>query len=325
MLDGFGRQIEYLRVSVTDRCNLRCRYCMPDGIKWIPMDEILTLEEIAEVVRCGATLGIKSVRLTGGEPLTRKGLVSLVRMVKETGGIQRVSLTTNGILLKENLPDLMDAGLDAVNISLDTVDRERYKEITGTDGLQSVLSAIDSAYEAGIGTKVNVVSMDSVREELDPLIDIARDKAVDVRFIEMMPIGKGREFTAFDHRELLLMLKERFPGLERDMEIHGSGPAVYYKIPGFKGSIGLISSIHFKFCDSCNRVRLTSRGFLKTCLCYEDGTDLRGILRSGLPDAEREESLIRAMEGAIRQKPRFHCFDNMDDITESAFMNGIGG
>ena len=325
MKDGYGREIEYLRISVTDRCNLRCKYCMPDGIKWIPMEEILSFEEIEAVVRCGARLGLKSVRLTGGEPLTRRGIEDLVKMIKDTEGIGRVSITTNGVLLKEKLPELLSAGLDAVNISLDTLNRERYKEITGCDALGSVLEVIDEAVNSGIRTKINVVSLGSVEEELLSITSLAKDRALDVRFIEMMPIGRGKSSSYFDHRSLLFKLKELYPELIMDMEPHGSGPAVYFKIPGFKGSIGLISSIHFKFCDSCNRVRLTSRGVLKLCLCYEDGTDLREILRSGLPDREKEEKLTQAIRDAILRKPRFHSFENAADITESAFMNGIGG
>ncbi len=298
---------------------------MPDGIKWIPMEEILTLEEIADVVSCGVSLGLKSIRLTGGEPLTRKGLISLVRLIKNTEGINRVSMTTNGVLLKENLPSLIEAGLDSVNISLDTLDRDRYREISGSDALPAVLSAIDSAFEAGIQTKINVVSMDFVEEELPGMLELIRERDISLRFIEMMPIGLGRSFPVYDHRDLLFRLKELYPGLERDTKFHGSGPAVYYRIPGFKGSVGLISSIHVKFCDSCNRVRLTSRGFLKTCLCYAEGTDLKMLLRSGLPDTERNEKIISAMKEAILNKPRFHCFESVGDITESAFMNGIGG
>ncbi len=325
MIDQFGRKIEYLRISVTDRCNLRCKYCMPEGIECLPMEKILSFEEYAEVVRCGAALGIKNVRLTGGEPLVRRGLISLVRLIHGIDGIERISMTTNGIFLKENLRGLIDAGLSSVNISLDTLNRERYREITGFDGLPAVLSAIDSAYESGIKTKINSVSIDFGEEELISLINLARDRAIDVRFIEMMPIGLGKTFPVFDHGRLLSKLKSLFPELEQDSKAHGLGPAVYYRIPGFQGCIGLISAIHAKFCDSCNRVRLTSQGFLKTCLCYEDGADLRGILRSDTTPYEREELLCAAMRAAIQKKPRAHCFENITDMTESAFMNGIGG
>ncbi len=325
MRDQFGRKIEYLRISFTDRCNLRCRYCMPEGIECVPMEQILTPEEFAEVVRCGASLGIKNVRLTGGEPLVRKGLISLMQQIHGIEGIERISMTTNGILLKQHLQGLIDAGLSSVNISLDTLNRERYREITGFDGLATVLSAIDSAYESGIKTKINAVSIDFGEEELISLINLAKDRAIDVRFIEMMPIGLGKTFPVFDHGRLLSKIESLFPEFKRDSKAHGLGPAVYYRIPGFQGSIGLISAIHTKFCDSCNRVRLTSQGFLKTCLCYEDGTDLRGILRSDAPAAEREELLRSAMRDAIHKKPRAHCFENVKDITESAFMNGIGG
>ena len=358
MLDHSGREINYLRISVTDRCNLRCRYCMPDGIKSLPMPEILTYEEICKVAETAAELGIRHIKLTGGEPLVRRGLISLIKKLREIPGIEAVTMTTNGILLEKDLPALMEAGLDAVNISLDTMDREKYREITGTDGLDTVLSAISAACRAGrtgisgsvdlagcpadslpgssagsagavpghgLRVKINAVSLDLGEENLHALIDIAKTMPVDVRFIEMMPIGFGRNFPAISHTVLLEKLKAMYPGLQKDDRRHGYGPAVYYTIPGYQGSVGLISAIHGKFCDTCNRVRLTSQGYLKTCLCYNDGADLRAILRAGLPETEMRAALFDSMREAILCKPDAHCFDKPSRITENAGMNAIGG
>lgn len=343
MLDHNGRIIDYLRISVTDRCNLRCKYCMPDGIKCLPMPEILTYEEICTVVETAAELGIRHIKLTGGEPLVRRGLISLIKKLKEIQGIEAVTMTTNGILLEKGLPELTEAGLDAVNISLDTMDREKYEEITGTDGLDTVLSAIKAAgslckadlpgparsAEAAAGpallVKINAVSLDLGEDNLRALIDIARNMPVDVRFIEMMPIGFGKNFRSTNHTELLEKLKAMYPGMQKDDRHHGYGPAVYYTIPGFQGSVGLISAIHGKFCDTCNRVRLTSQGCLKTCLCYSDGADLRAILRAGLPETEMRAALLESMREAIFRKPDAHCFDKPAQITEIAGMNAIGG
>lgn len=358
MLDHNGREIDYLRISVTDRCNLRCRYCMPDGIKSLPMPEILTYEEICRVAETAAELGIRHIKLTGGEPLVRRGLISLIKKLREIPGIEAVTMTTNGILLEKDLPALIDAGLDAVNISLDTMDREKYREITGTDGLETVLSAISAACRAGrtgisgfvdlagcpadsppgssagsagaalgrgLRVKINAVSLDLGDDNLRALIDFAKDMPVDVRFIEMMPIGFGKDFPSLSHTVLEEKLRTMYPGMHRDRRHHGFGPAVYYTIPGYRGSVGLISAIHGKFCGTCNRVRLTSQGYLKTCLCYNDGTDLRAILRSGLPEKEMRAALFASMREAILHKPDAHCFDKPAEITENAGMNAIGG
>ena len=343
MIDHNGREIDYLRISVTDRCNLRCKYCMPDGIECLPMSEILTYEEICTIAETAAELGIRHIKLTGGEPLVRRGVISLVEKLKAVPGIEAVTMTTNGILLEKELPALIDAGLDAVNISLDTTDREKYRAITGTDGLDTVLSAVKAAgslskielpgsggsagaaARRGLRVKVNAVSLDLGEDNLRSLIDIARDIPVDVRFIEMMPIGFGKNFPALSHALLLEKLKAMYPGMQKDGRHHGYGPAVYYTIPGFQGSVGLISAIHGKFCDTCNRVRLTSQGCLKTCLCYNDGADLRAILRAGLPETEMRAALLESMREAIFRKPDAHCFDKPAQITENAGMNAIGG
>lgn len=325
MKDRYGREIDYLRISITDRCNLRCKYCMPDGVPFIPMHEILTLEEMCTVARCAADLGIHKIKVTGGEPLVRKNCCYMIRLLKAIPGIEKVTITTNGILLGRYLDELADAGIDGINISMDTRDRKCFREITGSDGLADVMESIERVTKLSIPVKVNAVSLDIGQENWMNLAELAREYPMDVRFIEMMPIGNGREFPALDHQKLLNELKKRYPDIMPDQRIHGFGPAVYYQIPGFQGSIGFISAIHGKFCDRCNRVRLTSQGFLKTCLCFEDGVDLRAILRADLAEQEKTERLKEAMSGAIFNKPAAHCFEQPGQITESHIMAAIGG
>ena len=325
MRDRFGRTINYMRISVTDRCNLRCRYCMPDGIAKCAMQEILTYEEITEIAQAAEDCGITRFKVTGGEPLVRRGVEGLVRSLKELPLTEQVTMTTNGVLLEEKLPALIEAGLDAVNISLDTRDRAKYSQITGRDCLPQVLHAIQASAEAGVRTKINAVLIPGCNEDAFlPLVQMAFERPVDVRFIELMPIGEGRSSSGTDNRTLIDRLYKTFPGTAPDPAPRGNGPAVYYAIPGFKGRIGFISAIHGKFCDSCNRVRLTSTGFLKQCLCYEDGADLRAIVRNG-EAAGRRKRLAEAIRSAASNKPEAHSFDRPELITERHRMSGIGG
>ena len=325
MRDRFGRTINYMRISVTDRCNLRCRYCMPDGITKCAMREILTYEEITEIAQAAEDCGITRFKITGGEPLVRMGVETLVRSLKELPLTEQVTMTTNGVLLEEKLPSLMEAGLDAVNISLDTTDREKYIQITGRDCLPQVLRAVGASIEAGIRTKINAVLIPGCNEgAFLPLVRMASELPLDVRFIELMPIGEGRGGRGMDNRALIDRLYSMYPGTEPDPAPRGNGPAVYYAVPGFAGRIGFISAIHGKFCDSCNRVRLTSTGFLKQCLCFEDGADLRAIVRSG-EETGRRRLLTEAIRSAASNKPESHSFDRPELITEKHRMSGIGG
>lgn len=333
MKDGFGRTIDYLRLSITDRCNLRCAYCMPDGIVSLPMSEILSIEEILFTASIMAELGIKKIKITGGEPLVRKGCVTLIRMLKEIPGIEEVTLTTNGVLLYENLSALLEAGLDAVNISIDTLDKDRYRKLTGFDCLGKVLSSVDSAIRSGIPVKINAVSVDfssldgspdKYKETLD-LIDFSKDRDVIIRFIEMMPLGLGKDYPGIPHNSLIPFVLERVSGMTPDSVRHGNGPAVYYTIPGYKGRIGFISAINDKFCENCNRVRLTTTGYLKTCLCYDKGTGLMDVIRGGGSDEEKHDLLKQMIKEAITDKPKMHCFEDRDNISEKHVMSSIGG
>lgn len=320
MLDNCGREIDYMRISITDRCNLRCRYCMPHGIQTVPSKEILTYEEILQVCEQAAAVGIRKIRITGGEPLVRLGAPELIGRIKRLPGIEAVTMTTNGVLLPKYLKELTAQGLDAVNISLDTMDAELYRKITGYDSFDRVLEGIDEAVYAGLKVKVNAVLQKDMAAEWKPLIELARERPVDVRFIELMPIGTGKNMEGVSGAELLKQMEEAHPNIEEDHTVHGNGPAVYYRIPGYMGGIGFISAIHGKFCESCNRIRMSAAGMLKPCLCYADALDIKGPLRRHDP----EEVRAVLME-AIRRKPKAHCFEHPEDITEEKRMVSIGG
>lgn len=320
--DPYGRKIDYMRISITDRCNLRCFYCMPEEVESVPMEDILTYEEILRVCRIGADLGISHLKITGGEPLVRKGCTGLIAELKKIPGIETVTLTTNGVLLKEHLPELLEAGTDGINISLDTLCPESFQKITGRDYFHKVTESLRAAAESGILVKVNSVSIEDIlNDSWKELMLIAKELPVDVRFIEMMPIGYGALYKPLSHEKLLAEMKKMYPALEKDEKKHGYGPAVYYKIPGWQGSIGLISAIHGKFCQGCNRIRMTSQGHLKACLCFEDGTDLRELLRNGSSD----EDIKAAMVKVVMEKPGAHCFEEKENITEIHGMSKIGG
>ena len=325
MIDLYGRKIEYLRISVTDRCNLRCRYCMPNGVDLISMKDILSFEEIVEVAKAAASIGISRLKVTGGEPLVRIGCTDLIEQLKAVDGIEEVTLTTNGILLSKYLDDLLRAGTDAVNISLDTLDKEKYRAITGFDQLENVLQSIDDCLSRGVHLKINCVLQQGLNDnEWPDLIMLAKDNRLDVRFIEIMPIGQGALFNPISNDDILCRMMKRFPGIEEDDRKHGNGPAKYVSIPGFTGGVGFISALHGKFCSSCNRLRMTAVGELKPCLCFGDTIDLREILRSK-DDPERHQLLKDTLTKAIMSKPESHCFEDRSLITENKRMISIGG
>ena len=324
MLDGCGRSIDYLRISVTDRCNLRCVYCMPEeGVNWMAHSEVLTYEEILRLVKVFADLGIHRVRLTGGEPLVRKGLPYLVSGIKRTPGIRTVTLTTNGLLLSEQLPRLMAAGLDGVNLSLDTLDQAQYAAITRRDALEQTLAGLEAALATpGLEVKVNCVPTEGNAGQWVPLAAMARERELDVRFIEMMPIGLGGNCAGQTEAQVRDELRAAF-GPERPCrQGGGSGPGHYVTFEGFQGRIGFISAVTHQFCESCNRVQLTASGFLKTCLQYRDGVDLKELLRDGSDDQQLRAAIVQA----VRDKPAGHHFGagKMGD-DERRNMNEIGG
>ncbi|MDO4617513.1 MAG: GTP 3',8-cyclase MoaA [Lachnospiraceae bacterium] len=329
MEDFYGRNIDYMRVSITDRCNLRCRYCMPEDIQLNQMSEILTFEEIEEICQAAADIGIKKLKVTGGEPLVRLGCPELIGKLKKIPGIEQVTLTTNGILLKQYLPELVENGVDAINVSLDSLDREQYASLSGKDRLEDVLEGIHAAAACNIPLKINSVLIPGYNDgSWEQLVELAAGNPLDVRFIEMMPIGYGKKYTAVDNGTLLSQLQAKYPDMQSDSKKHGNGPAVYYRIPGFQGSIGFISAVHGRFCGSCNRIRLTSQGKCKPCLCYDESVDLRQLLRGGQEETGPETRRILLQEGlkkAVSMKPAQHCFEALSRITEVKQMVQIGG
>ena len=306
----------------TSACNLHCTGCWAAeyGNKLN-----LTFDEIDSIITQGKELGIYLYIYTGGEPLVRKNVAQLVAGLKATPGIRRVTLTTNAVLLAEQLSALLDAGLDSVNISLDTLRPEVFRQITARDDFAAVQAGLQAALESGLPVKLNCVPQAGINEgELEQLAALAKDNALQVRFIEMMPIGYGAAMPCISGPELRARFARRWPELAplsaAQEHALGDGPAVYYTVPGWQGSIGFIAAVHGKFCASCNRVRLTSQGFLRPCLASETGCDLRALLRSGADDAQ----LLAAIRETIWAKPREHHF-NDSSMPATRGMYRIGG
>ena len=322
VIDSFGRGITYLRISVTDRCNLRCIYCMPpEGVPQMSHSEILSYEEIGTIVQAAAQLGVNKVRLTGGEPLVRAELPKLVRMLSQIEGIEDLSLTTNGTILKKYALELKQAGLSRVNISLDTLKADKFRHITHFGELKDVLEGIDAAKEAGFHpVKINTVVMRGVND--DEILDFARmtcQEGWHVRFIELMPF-KG--VAAFVPSTKLRQHINLLGKLESSMPLTGTGPATYYRLAGAKGTIGFISPLtETFFCSQCNRMRLTPDGRLRPCLLGENEIDLKTPLRNDAP----MDKLKRLILKAVASKPEHHPLigDNFRLVKRK--MSQIGG
>ncbi|MDX9916995.1 MAG: GTP 3',8-cyclase MoaA [Gudongella sp.] len=319
MRDSFGREINYLRISLTDRCNLRCRYCMPEGgiSNKIEHENMLTLEELYRVTKEFVELGISKIRFTGGEPLVRLGAVDLIERVSKLKGVKEVTMTTNGVLLEKFAEDLARAGVKRLNVSLDTLDPEKYAEITRGGNLNAVFAGINKAKEFGMNPiKLNTVLIGGFNDdEIPSLVELTRDGAFDVRFIELMPIGEAASFASSNFIPNTKVL-EKVPELIAIDREDPSSPATYYKLPDGKGKIGLINPITCKFCTDCNRVRLTSTGQLKLCLHSDREIDLRGVLRNG-------GDLRKVISDAILTKEEEHHLE--DKVYISRSMNQIGG
>lgn len=318
MIDAFGREINYLRLSITDRCNLRCRYCMPEGgIEKLNHEAILSLEEIDEIVGTFVNLGINKIRLTGGEPLVRKGIVSLIEKIRKHDGIKDLALTTNGIHLKSMAADLKAAGLNRVNISLDSLNPQKYAMMTRGGKIQEVFEGIEMAKKVGLTPiKLNVVLIGGFNDdEIESFVALTKSEAIDVRFIELMPIGEVAEWSLdnFLPNEFVL---EQIPELVPVNIDDLASPAKYYRLPNGVGRVGLISPISCKFCDACNRVRLTSEGKLKYCLHSNEEFDLSEVLR-------RKDSLKDFIEKSILKKPLTHMIEQGNFISRN--MVQVGG
>lgn len=326
MIDIYKRKIDYIRISITDRCNLRCIYCMPEeGIVETNHTEILSYEEIIYLCKIFSKIGISKIKITGGEPLVRNNLSYLIKEIKNIDGINNVTLTTNGIFLKDQLNSLVKAGLDAVNISLDTLDENTYKKLTRVGEIKKVISGVNKALEYdNLNIKINCVPLEA--ENYKDILDITsltKDNNISVRFIELMPIGLGKDMKGISEDKIKEIIEENFGKLTPYNKILGNGPSKYYSINNFKGKIGFISAVNHKFCDNCNRVRLTSKGFLKTCLQYNNGTDLRTLIRNGV----NEKYLIEVLKNTIYNKPLKNNFmeDNLLEDLDKHMMSQIGG
>ena len=326
MIDQYGRKIDYLRISITDRCNLRCVYCMPEtGISLTPHEAIMSFDEITRICEIAADMGFTKIKITGGEPLVRKNAVALVRAIKGIERIEKVTLTTNGVLLGDVLEELVECQIDGINVSLDANQRAVYEQITLIDAFDKVKENILKILEyPAINLKINCVAFDGNRQNLIEMAKLARDYNVHVRFIEMMPIGYGKNYQRLEEATIVEFLSQVYGEMKvYDKEL-GNGPSHYYQIEGFKGKIGFISALSHRFCETCNRVRLTSQGFLKTCLQYETGVDLRALLRNGADD----QTIKEVMTKAISEKPSGHAFltgDFTNDQENELSMDKIGG
>ena len=321
-LDSFGRSINYLRISVTDRCNLRCLYCMPpEGVPQMPHSEILSYEEIRTVVRAAAELGINRIRLTGGEPLVRADLPKLIEMLSQIEGIQELSLTTNGTVLKKYALELKQAGLSRVNVSLDTLKPDKFRYITRLGELKAVLEGIEAAKETGFEpVKINTVVMRGIND--DEIPDFARmtyEEGCHVRFIELMPFKGVAEFVpSIELRQHISLLGR----LESCESITGNGPATYYRLAGAKGTIGFINPhTDPSFCSRCNRMRLTPDGRLRPCLLGEDEVDLKMPLRNNASMNELKRLILRA----VASKPEHHHLVGGNVRLVNRKMSQIGG
>lgn len=323
MKDNFGRSINYLRLSITDRCNLRCRYCMPvDGVGQRQHDDILRYDEMLRIVAAATTLGIRKVRVTGGEPLIRKGVVGFLQQLAGLKGIEEIALTTNGILLTDYAQALSDAGVNRLNISLDSLNPTTFNEITRGGDLDRVLKGIDKAEQAGIKIKLNMVAMRGVNDnEILDFADLSIHHNWSVRFIEYMPTIREQHWQQriISGADILDLLKQ-YHQIEPLSTDHFCGPARPFRVAGASGTIGIITPMSDHFCGSCNRIRVTSTGQAKSCLMSDEMTDLRPFLGN-----RQQTELIDTLKKVICGKPEYHRLGSDPDSTTPFSMSSIGG
>lgn len=325
LIDTFGRTHNNLRISVTDRCNLRCTYCMPEEVTFMDKRELLSFEEIERFVRVAAPLGIDKIRLTGGEPLLRRNLAELVRLLAAVPGIRDIGLTTNGILLADQAQALYDAGLRRINVSLDALDPERFRQLTRRDGLDRVIAGILAAKGAGFQpVKVNAVSIRGITEpEVVPLARFAREHGLEMRFIEYMPIGADhweRSKVYFAH-EIMEQLETEIAPLVPAPDYDPRAPAMDFVYTDGGGRVGIIASVSRPFCMSCNRIRLTSDGKLRNCLFALDEVDVKSLLRGGAADAAIQD----VIRGNVATKWEGHEINTARFVKPLRTMHAIGG
>ncbi len=328
LYDNHNRPITYLRLAVTDRCNLRCFYCMPEeGIHYLPKKELLTFEEIERLISLAASLGISKIRLTGGEPFVRTDLMKLIRTIVKIPGINDLHLTTNGVLTAPHVAELKQLGIASVNLSLDTLDKTRFKEITRRDEFEPVMNTLNLLLEHKIKVKINAVVMDGKNiDDIVPLIELAKNNAVDVRFIEEMPFnGEGNHYPilVWTHIKIKQYIQKHYPSLYKVKDDDFS-TSYNYRVPGYEGSVGIIAAFSRTFCGTCNRIRVTAQGELKTCL-YDNGVlNLKDMMRLGKDNESIKQSLLQAFRS--RPKDGFEAEEkrtNHKPVTES--MSTIGG
>jgi cyclic pyranopterin phosphate synthase len=326
--DRFGRIHDELRISVTDRCNLRCAYCMPEEPSWFPRDEILSYEEVARLARIFMSRGVRKFRITGGEPLLRRDLPELIRMLADTPGVEELSLTTNGLLLDELAGDLVEAGLQRINVSLDTLVPERFRALTRRDGLDRVLRGLDRARALGLEpVKINTVLLREVNDdEVVPLVTTARERGWELRFIEFMPLENGGTWDlsrVVSGQEVKRAVEARWP-LEPDPESDPNAPATRFLFADGGGAVGFINSVTEPFCEDCSRLRLTADGKLTTCLYATRETDLKTPLRTG----SSPEAMEQLIEQAVLEKGRGGALEILErraPIPLTRTMHQIGG
>lgn len=327
LIDNWGRKVNYLRIAVTDRCNLRCFYCMPEeGINYLPKKELLTYEELLRLASVVSELGVNKIRLTGGEPFIRRDFISFLDQLNNISGIDSIHLTTNGVLTYKYLDDLKAVGIKSVNLSIDTLDREKFKRITRRDELPKVLKTLGGLLERDILTKINMVVMAEHNvDDIIPMAELSQSKPIEVRYIEEMPFnGDGTHNVplSWDHEKILQTIKDKYPNID-PLEHEFNSTSKRFQIEGFKGSFGIIPAFSRTFCDTCNRLRVTSQGTIKTCL-YDDGVlDLKEHLRNGASD-EKIKLLLKTVIGK-RAKDGFEAEAKRKATSIGESMSTIGG
>lgn len=325
LIDNHGRPINYLRLAVTDRCNLRCFYCMPhEGIDFLPKPHLLSYEEMIRLVSILSEMGISKVRITGGEPFVRRDLMQFLWHLSELEGIKKINITTNGVLTAPLVPELKKIGINSVNLSLDSLDRKRFYEMTRRDELPKVLATLDALLEHEIPVKINSVIMAQKNDEdILSMVELARDKDVSVRFIEEMPFnGEGLKLENFmSYRKIIEKIKSKYPDLYK-IEDEPNSTSYNYQIPNFKGNIGVIAAYSRTFCGTCNRIRVTPTGVFKTCLYDEGVMNIKDLMRSGLSDEALKQHIYQALQN--RAKDGFEAEARRSTLVSES-MTTIGG
>jgi len=328
LIDNWGREINYLRVAVTDRCNLRCFYCMPEeGINYLPRHELLSYEELLRLIEVFSELGISKVRLTGGEPFVRKDIMNFIENINKISGVKSIHITTNGVFAHQYLDDFEKVGIKSVNLSLDTRDEEKFKVLTRRDEFQNVMKSFYGLIDRGIKTKVNMVVIEGKNsDDILPMLELAKDYPIEMRYIEEMPFNGDKNHNVtldWNHKKILETIRSKYPYLKLGKD-EKSATANTYSISGFKGNFGIIPAYSRTFCNTCNRVRLTSQGTIRTCLYDEGVLDLKKVIRSGGSDSEIKKLLLnvignRAENGFAAESKR----KKQPQVSES--MSTIGG